>query len=256
MSFLDLTLGVCTDIVINRMGRPSVKTTLDNAVLQDIKRVATAGPVLANAALLMAQGCPSRYMELVRELFVANQLVCPDLEGVGSHKQSVDAECQTASQVSNCHQQTSFTEIKQLVVDSTKLTHCTGPGGEQEIPPLAPGNGFDIYTYTTLSEGEQDIPQVINNASGTPSNDYMNVLSEAIAERSRICEEFESMLQFEDVEDISASFTSVEELLDGFETVKELPLDWVLKKHGIDQSFDDTSYVGMEDQKTDFNGHG
>ena len=71
---------------------------------------------------------------------------------------------------------------------------------------------------------------------------------------TRICEEFESMLLFEDVEDIPASFEEVEELLNEFETVKEVPLDWVLKKHGIDQSFDDTSYVGMEPQKTEFNG--
>ena len=60
----------------------SEKTVLDHGVLQDIKRAATVAPVLANSALLLAEGCPKRYIELVNELFAANKLVCPDLVDV------------------------------------------------------------------------------------------------------------------------------------------------------------------------------
>ena len=40
-----------------------------------------------------------------------------------------------------------------------------------------------------------------------------------------------------------------------FETVKDVPLDWVLKKHGLDQLFEDTANVCKEAPKTKFNGH-
>ena len=245
MSFLDLTLGVCTDIVYNRI-RPgaSTKTVMEDVDLQDIKRAATVGPVLANAALLMSQGCPNRYMETVHELFSANGLVISGLEAVVTHKQSVDAECQTTLQLNDCQRHTSFNVVdtnQQVVVDAASQTLCIEHEDEQDMCQV---NVQDMPQIV-----EQEIPQVMGNVSDTISNEYVTVMSE----RSRICEEIESLLLFDDNEDVPASFEEFGDILENFETEKEVPLNWVLMKHGLDQTFK-SSYVDMDTHKTKFKG--
>ena len=51
-----------------------------NEALQNLKDVLVSGPALANAALLLAKGCPKRYLVALQELYGANGLTCPDLK--------------------------------------------------------------------------------------------------------------------------------------------------------------------------------
>ena len=41
--------------------------------------VVAAAPALANAALLMAEGCAFKYIEVLNTLYLANSLPCPNL---------------------------------------------------------------------------------------------------------------------------------------------------------------------------------
>ena len=43
---------------------------------------AASGPALANAALLLADGCPDKYVTNLRVLYLANDLPCPDMDVV------------------------------------------------------------------------------------------------------------------------------------------------------------------------------
>ena len=53
-----------------------------NEALQNLKDVLVSGPALANAALLLAEGCPKRYLVALKELYGANGLTCPDLKNM------------------------------------------------------------------------------------------------------------------------------------------------------------------------------
>ena len=62
---------------------------------------AASGPALANAALLLADGCPDKYVANLRVLYQANDLPCPDmdvvfdLQGPSTVSQATTAMCQT-----------------------------------------------------------------------------------------------------------------------------------------------------------------
>ena len=84
-------------------------------------------------------------------------------------------------------------------------------------------------SYSIVKESSQ-----INHFEADVTLDATQLLTEQL-ERSRLVEEFESMLMFEDIDDIPASLEEVEELLEKF--------DCTLKKHGLEQSFDDTSIL-------------
>ena len=43
------------------------------------EETASAGPALVNAEMLVAQGCPKHYAEVLTALYTANHLPCPDL---------------------------------------------------------------------------------------------------------------------------------------------------------------------------------
>ena len=48
----------------------------------DLQLISYAGPALANAALLLAGGCPKKYVASIRALYADNNLVCPNLDRV------------------------------------------------------------------------------------------------------------------------------------------------------------------------------
>ena len=48
--------------------------------MQKHSKEVLAGPALANAALLRADGCPNKYVANLRVLYQANNLPCPDME--------------------------------------------------------------------------------------------------------------------------------------------------------------------------------
>ena len=68
---------------------------------------AASGPALANAALLLADGCPDKYVANLKVLYQANDLPCPDMEvvfdlqpGPSSTSQATSAMCQTTNAMS------------------------------------------------------------------------------------------------------------------------------------------------------------
>ena len=71
MSFVDLISTMIVDKMLVEMQKHS-KEVLAGA----------AGPALANAALLLADGCPNKYVTNLRVLYQANNLPCPDMEVV------------------------------------------------------------------------------------------------------------------------------------------------------------------------------
>ena len=71
MSFVDLISTMIVDKMLVEMQKHS-KEVLAGA----------AGPALANAALLLADGCPNKYVANLRVLYQANNLPCPDMEVV------------------------------------------------------------------------------------------------------------------------------------------------------------------------------
>ena len=50
----------------------------EDRLLNCMTMAASAGPALANAAMLVAQGCLRRYTETLGALYTANNLQCPD----------------------------------------------------------------------------------------------------------------------------------------------------------------------------------
>ena len=44
------------------------------------KNVAAKGPALANGTLLVAEGCSRRYLAVLKALFTAYRLPCPDMD--------------------------------------------------------------------------------------------------------------------------------------------------------------------------------
>ena len=58
-------------------------------------RVAAAAPVLANAALLVAEGCIYKYADAITTLYLANNLPCPDMQPVINMKLGM---CEIAQQ--------------------------------------------------------------------------------------------------------------------------------------------------------------
>ena len=112
------------------------------------------------------------------------------------------------------------------MIEAASQTYCNDPEVEHVISQVLDEDLPQVLV--------QDLPQVMNYDSDTLSIEYVTVMYE----RSQICEEFESMLIFEDVDDVPASFEEVEDLLENVETVKEVPPGWVLKKHGLDQTFE------------------
>ena len=48
----------------------------------DLQVISSAGPALANATLLLAGGCPKKYVASTRALYADNNLVCPNLDRV------------------------------------------------------------------------------------------------------------------------------------------------------------------------------
>ena len=57
--------------------RSSQRTQFEDRLVKSVKEA--AGPALVNAAMLVAQGCPKRYAEVLTALYTANHLPCPDL---------------------------------------------------------------------------------------------------------------------------------------------------------------------------------
>ena len=55
------------------------RTVFEDTLINCVKEAASTGPALVNAAMLMAQGCPKRYAEVLSALYTANHLQCPDL---------------------------------------------------------------------------------------------------------------------------------------------------------------------------------
>ena len=53
-------------------------TQFQDTFIKSICQAASAGPALANAAMIVAQGCPKRYTEALSALYTANNLLCPD----------------------------------------------------------------------------------------------------------------------------------------------------------------------------------
>ena len=69
MSLINLATDICVLKVQEQMGRPSKEVIASGA-----------GPALANAALLLAQGRdPTLYIQAITRLYEANRLPCPDL---------------------------------------------------------------------------------------------------------------------------------------------------------------------------------
>ena len=66
---MDLAVDLCVEKINERFSRPSNEVT-----------AAAAGPALANAALLLAQGCPKRYIAAIKALYQANNLPCPVMD--------------------------------------------------------------------------------------------------------------------------------------------------------------------------------
>ena len=64
-----------------------------------VKKAASAGPALANAALLVAKGCPKRYTEALGALYTANHLPCPDFTVLFDHQLTVTPEDGQLSEV-------------------------------------------------------------------------------------------------------------------------------------------------------------
>ena len=64
-------------------------TTVINRVVQ----AASAGPALANAAMIVAQGCPKRYTEALSSLYTANNLPLPDFTVLFDQHETCESEC-------------------------------------------------------------------------------------------------------------------------------------------------------------------
>ena len=55
---------------------------LFSGLSMNLQAISSAGPALANAALLLAGGCPKKYVASIRALYADNNLVCPNLDRV------------------------------------------------------------------------------------------------------------------------------------------------------------------------------
>ena len=66
---MDLAVDLCVEKVNEHLSRPSKEVT-----------ASAAGPALANAALLLAEGCPRRYVAAIKALYKANHLPCPVMD--------------------------------------------------------------------------------------------------------------------------------------------------------------------------------
>ena len=69
MSFVDIVSSMIAEKLLVQMQKHSKEVL-----------AAAAGPALANAALLLADGCPNKYVANLRVLYQANNLTCPDME--------------------------------------------------------------------------------------------------------------------------------------------------------------------------------
>ena len=94
MALVNLVADLCVERMREKLSKPSREVI-----------AASAGPALANAALLMAHGCPVRYVTALQSLYSTNNLPCPNLDGLfdlelpspSTEKTQVtrEAECQT-----------------------------------------------------------------------------------------------------------------------------------------------------------------
>lgn len=71
-SLVDVVIELITNKIFKLMQKPS----------QDMMELAAKGPALANAALILAEGCPKKYEIALRRLYTANSLPCPEFDSV------------------------------------------------------------------------------------------------------------------------------------------------------------------------------
>ena len=101
MALVNFMVDLCVKRMMDQVAKPSKEVL-----------AAAAGPALANAALLMAEGCPVRYITALKGLYSANNLPYPDLDGMFE----LDLPAHSVKTSS------STCDIEIQTVDSTRLT--------------------------------------------------------------------------------------------------------------------------------------
>ena len=152
----------------------------------DLQLISYAGPALANAALLLAGGCPKKYVASIRALYADNNLVCPNLDRVLKDNPLEDLNLESKSQ------------NKEMDLSLTSLVDQEQYSETQQIK-----NMLKIMEYL------HDKEDVILNQEQYSESQQIKYFLKAM----------------DNVDEITASFNEIEGILSKFDTVSKLPIE-------------------------------
>ena len=197
---------------------------------KDLQAIASAGPALANAALLLAEGCPKKYVAYLRALYADNQLVSPNLDRVLKDNPLEDAH----------HEDKPTKEADHSLTSSWCI--MTGDSVLQDFELIDDQSSFNT------DEGCQT-PDFVESPENSPVKDKIvqTPENEVYSETQQVKYLLRAM---DNVDEIPASITEVDGILTNFETVSELPTE--LKQNSA--VGDETpSFVGNNHLHSEFN---
>ena len=114
----------------------------EDTVITSLMKAASVAPALANAAVLVAQGCPKRYAEAINALYAANKLPCPDLTVLFDHPKT---EPEYHSAVSEVTQEVDD-EVESFLRDVEDVEEL--PASVNEVLDLL--TDFDTFEDSTM----------------------------------------------------------------------------------------------------------
>lgn len=136
----------------------------EETLINSLKKAASAGPALANAAMIVAKGCPKHYTEALTALYTANDLPCPDftvlfqqhitVTPASEHSSEVDDVESILRQIEDVEElPASVNEVLDILTDFDTFEDSTHQSGTNES--LLNIDDFqDAYTYAQPNTSE------------------------------------------------------------------------------------------------------
>ena len=194
----------------------------EETLINSVKKAASAGPALANAAMLVAQGCLKRYTKALSALYTANNLPCPDFTVLFDQHITDTPEAERLSKVD---------EVQRI------LRHIE----DVEELPASVNEVLDILTeFETFEDSTHNS---INDESLLKIDDHQMGFNIEAGHLTKVDEVQSILRNIEHVEELPASVNEVLDILTEFDTFED----------STQQSVDNESLLKIEDHQIEFN---
>ncbi|CAL4104931.1 unnamed protein product, partial [Meganyctiphanes norvegica] len=206
-SLMDIVIDLIANKIFNLMQKPS----------QGMIELSAKGPALANAALILSEGCPKKYEIELRRLYTFNNLPCPDFDSVFDNKLYTLKDQSTQTEPVMKYTIASQTDIGNKILSKEPVFLCPEICREE------------------YSETKQfgDVLRAIDNVATS-------------------YDEMEDILN--DVEEIPTTPNEVEEILSAFETINSFHNPFG-KQNDHSISSTDMTFDSIDINRTAFNSH-